>query len=107
VDRRGSPAIPEKRQETAGPDWPAWVLRNSPANRTDDLYSSLPSDWLQRKSLARKIRSLVGHAVPSTRLGASTGPHGQPDEGAFVFVADFSLMHVARCDTGVIVFVVR
>jgi len=26
---------------------------------------------------------------------------------AFVFVADFSLMHVARCDTGVIVLVVR
>jgi len=26
---------------------------------------------------------------------------------AFVFVADFSLMHVARCDTGVIAFVVR
>jgi len=26
---------------------------------------------------------------------------------AFVFVADISLMHVARCDTGVIVFMVR
>jgi len=26
---------------------------------------------------------------------------------AFVFVADFSLMHVARRDTGVTVFVVR
>jgi len=52
VDRRGSPAIREKRQETAGPDWPPWVLHNSPANRTDDLYSTLPSDWLQPESLA-------------------------------------------------------
>jgi len=40
------------------------ALRNSPANRTDDLYSYLPFDWLQRKSLARKIRSLIAHAVP-------------------------------------------
>jgi len=52
VDRRGWPAIPEKRQETAGPDWPPWVLHNSPANRTDYHYSSLPSDWLQPKSIA-------------------------------------------------------
>jgi len=67
----GSPRIARDPRETSGnsrPDWPPWVLRNSPANRTDDLYSHLPSDWLQRKSLARKIRSLVGHAVPSTRL---------------------------------------
>jgi len=38
------------------------------------------------------IRSLVGHAARRR---------------AFVFVADFSLMRIARCDTGVIVFVVR